>query len=130
MLDYTLRKDPRVVVRERTNAMHVELPERVDVVTVDASWTKQAKLLPNVARLLKPGGRVVTLIKPHYEADPKLLRDGVLPTDAVDATVNAVREQAVALGFAVLAVTPSPILGSHGKGNVEVLALLSGPPTR
>ena len=124
VLDYKLRKDPRVVVRERTNAMHVDLPERVDLVTVDASWTKQDKLLPNVARLLTPAGRVVTLIKPHYEADAKLLRGGVLPAEAIGPTVTLVRERIAGCGFEVVATTPSPILGSHGKGNVEVLALL------
>ncbi|HEX8324485.1 MAG TPA: SAM-dependent methyltransferase [Tepidisphaeraceae bacterium] len=122
VLDYKLRKDPRVVVRERSNAMHVELPERADLVTIDASWTRQDKLLPNVARLLKTDGRVVTLIKPHYEADPKLLRKGVLPAEAVDAVVSVVRQRIAACGFVVDAITPSPILGGHG--NVEVLALL------
>src|SRR5712675_3605403 len=40
-LDWKLRKDPRVVVMERTNAMHVELPEKVQLVTIDVAWTKQ-----------------------------------------------------------------------------------------
>ena len=57
VLDYKLRKDARVVVRERSNAMHVELPEKVDFISIDASWTKQEKLLPNVDKLLKPDGR-------------------------------------------------------------------------
>ena len=122
VLDYKLRKDTRVVVRERTNAMHVELSERVDFISIDASWTRQDKLLPNVAKLLKTDGRVVTLVKPHYEADPKLLRKGILPAELVDGVVAAVRERIAACGFDVLAVTPSPILG--GQGNVEVLALL------
>ena len=123
VLDYRLRTDARVVVRERTNAMHVELPEHVDLVTIDASWTRQEKLLPTAARLLVPDGRVVTLIKPHYEAGPKRLRKGVLPSDALDAVLAAVRERVAACGFEVVAETPSPILGS-GKNNVEILALL------
>jgi 23S rRNA (cytidine1920-2'-O)/16S rRNA (cytidine1409-2'-O)-methyltransferase len=122
VLDYKLRKDPRVVVRERCNAMHVALPEPVGVVTVDASWTRQDKLLPNVARLLAPNGRVVTLIKPHYEADKAYLRRGILPAELVDPTVAAVGERVVACGFEVLGLTRSPVLG--GQGNVEVLALL------
>lgn len=67
-LAWKLRRDPRVVVRERTNAMHVTLPEQVDLVTVDVAWTPQARILPNAARLVLPTGTVVTLIKPHYEA--------------------------------------------------------------
>lgn len=124
VLDYKLRKDPRVVVRERSNAMHVDLGERVHFITVDASWTKQNKILPNVAKQLKPDGRVVTLIKPHYEADPKLLRKGVLPTELIDDVVANVRQQIEASGFVVDATTPSPILGSGNQGNVEILALL------
>ena len=122
VLDYKLRKDARVVVRERANAMHVELSERVDFVSIDASWTRQDKLLPNVARLLKPDGRVVTLIKPHYEADAKLLRRGVLPAELVDGVVEIVRGRIDGCGFEVIATTTSPILGGHG--NTEVLALL------
>src|SRR3954453_6397647 len=40
-LDWKLRNDPRVVVMERTNAIHVRLPEPVDLVTIDVAWTKQ-----------------------------------------------------------------------------------------
>src|SRR3954463_1830567 len=89
VLDYKLRKDPRVVVMERTNAMHATLPEAVDLVTIDVAWTKQRNILPAARRVLKAGGRVVTLIKPHYEADAKLLVKGILPVEAVDAVVEA-----------------------------------------
>ncbi|MGD2108262.1 MAG: SAM-dependent methyltransferase [Phycisphaerae bacterium] len=66
-LAWKLRRDPRVVVLERTNAMHVSLPEPVNLVTIDVGWTRQAKILPNVAKLLAPSGFVITLIKPQYE---------------------------------------------------------------
>src|SRR5579871_5617777 len=69
VLEWKLRKDPRVVVMERTNAMHVELPETVALVTIDVAWTKQRNILPAAGRMLAEGGRIVTLIKPHYEAD-------------------------------------------------------------
>ncbi len=51
-LAWKLRRDSRVAVLERTNAMHVSLPEPVDVVTIDVGWTPQCKILPNVARLI------------------------------------------------------------------------------
>ncbi|MDB5327710.1 MAG: hypothetical protein JWM57_3279, partial [Phycisphaerales bacterium] len=105
-----------------SNAMHVELPERVDFISIDASWTKQDKLLPNVDKLLKSDGVVVTLIKPHYEADPKRLRKGILPPEEVEPVVDIVRTRILACGFTVEALTTSPILG--GQGNTEVLALL------
>src|SRR5258705_5786878 len=41
VLEWKLRKNPRVVVMERTNAMHVQLPEKVNLVSIDVAWTKQ-----------------------------------------------------------------------------------------
>src|SRR5947207_2315532 len=79
VLDWKLRNDPRVIVMERTNAMHVSLSEPVEIVTIDVAWTKQKHILPAAARLLAPGGAIVSLIKPHYEAPAVLLRRGVLP---------------------------------------------------
>src|SRR6186997_2486545 len=64
-LEWKLRKDPRVVVMERTNAIHVQLPEKVQLVTIDVAWTKQRIILPAAMRLLEVDGSVVTLIKPH-----------------------------------------------------------------
>src|SRR3954470_11288116 len=52
VLDWKLRKDPRVVVMERTNAIHVTLPEKVSLVTIDVAWTKQRIILPAARRLL------------------------------------------------------------------------------
>lgn len=121
-LEWKLRKDPRVVTMERTNAMHVTLPERVDLVTIDVAWTKQRHILPAARRVLKPDGRVITLIKPHYEADPKLLIKGVLPPSELENTTQAVTAEIQAAGFEVVAITTSPILGA--KGNAEKLALL------
>ncbi len=53
-LAWKLRRDPRIVVLERTNAMHVVLPEPVDLVTIDVGWTPQSKILPGAAGLLRP----------------------------------------------------------------------------
>ncbi|MGA2496980.1 MAG: SAM-dependent methyltransferase [Tepidisphaeraceae bacterium] len=122
VLDWKLRKDPRVVVMERTNAMHVLLPELAGFIAIDVSWTRQRHILPAAKGLLAAGGRVVTLIKPHYEAEPKLLRKGILPAEQVGGVVQAVLEGIRVAGFEVLGTTPSPIRG--GQGNVEVLALL------
>ena len=122
VLDWKLRKDPRVVVMERTNAMHIRLPEPAGFISIDVSWTRQRHILPAAKGLLAPLGRVITLIKPHYEAEPKLLRKGVLPAEEVDGVVQAVLEGIRSTGFEVLATTPSPIRG--GKGNIEILALL------
>jgi 23S rRNA (cytidine1920-2'-O)/16S rRNA (cytidine1409-2'-O)-methyltransferase len=119
VLEYKLRKDPRVVVKERTNAMHVDLPEKVDLVVIDCAWTRQRHILPSAKRLLKPGGHIVTLLKPHYESDPSLLRMGILPQDHVESVVSDVLRGIEADGFIVRNRVESPIKGS--KGNTEVL---------
>src|SRR3954469_21290434 len=51
-LERKLRKAPRCVAMERTNAMHVELPEKVSIVTIDVAWTKQRHILPAARRML------------------------------------------------------------------------------
>ena len=122
VLDWKLRNDPRVVVMERTNAIHVTLPEKVSLVTIDVAWTKQRIILPAARRLLFDDGDVVTLIKPHYEAPPGLLRNGVLPEDRLDDVVHSVTSEIHAAGFEVLQITRSPIRGSGG--NAEMLAWL------
>ena len=122
VLDWKLRKDPRVVVMERTNAMHVVLPEPVRVVTIDVAWTKQRHILPAARRLVAHDGFVVTLIKPHYEADPSMLTKGVLPEENVEGVVHAVSADVAAAGFSLLGTVRSPIKGA--KGNAEVLAEL------
>ena len=118
-LAWTLRKDDRVVVLERTNAMHVELPEPVDLVTIDVGWTPQAKILPAAIRLLGSGGRIITLIKPHYEAPKELLQNGVLPDEETRHTVDEVRRFIDQNGWHVHGEIESPIRG-HG-GNREYL---------
>jgi len=122
VLEYRLRKDPRVVVMERTNAMHVTLPERVALVTIDVAWTRQKNILPAARKILQDDGRVITLIKPHYEANPSRLNKGILPEGEVDDVVEIVEADVVRAGFIVESRTRSPIEGSGG--NVEVLAML------
>src|SRR5881394_1864438 len=77
VLEWKLRKDPRVVVMERTNAMHAVLPEKVKLVTIDVAWTKQKNILPAARRMMLDDGIAIALIKPQYEADVSLLRKGV-----------------------------------------------------
>src|SRR5947207_14877164 len=75
-LEWKLRKDPRVVAMERTNAMHVKLPEQVKLVSIDVAWTKQKHILPAARKLLKEDGIAISLIKPQYEAGVPLLKEG------------------------------------------------------
>ncbi len=123
-LEWKLRNDPRVVAMERTNAMHVIVPEPVMLVVIDVAWTRQRHILPNARKLLAPGGQIVTLVKPHYEASKEELRQGVLRDEAWDAVLARVEADIVATGLRIVEQTPSPIKGQ--KGNSELLALL-GP---
>jgi 23S rRNA (cytidine1920-2'-O)/16S rRNA (cytidine1409-2'-O)-methyltransferase len=117
-LAWKLRKDHNVVVMERTNAMHVSLPEKMDIITNDTSWTKQKNILNN----LKDNGSIITLIKPHYEADKTLLQKGVLPEDVAETvakqTVDAIIEE---FNLSCKGFTKSPLVGGKG-GNSEYLA--------
>lgn len=67
-LDWQLRQDPRVVVVERTNALHYAPPETPDLVVIDAGWTIQKRIVPLALAWLPLGGSLVSLVKPHYEA--------------------------------------------------------------
>lgn len=122
LLDWKLRKDPRVVVMERTNAMYVELPEPVDFVSIDVSWTRQRHILPAAQRLLRKSGTVVSLIKPHYEAPPELLRRGLLPAEYLDQVMARVKKDIESTGFSIVKWMDSPIRGS--AGNREYLVQL------
>lgn len=122
-LSWVLRNDPRVVVMERTNAMHVQLPEKVDFLTIDTSWTKQEFILPNALSNLKEGGTIISLIKPHYEADKRMLKKGKLEeADALTVTTDVVRLMSESLQIECLGVEKSPILGKKGE-NTEYIAV-------
>jgi 23S rRNA (cytidine1920-2'-O)/16S rRNA (cytidine1409-2'-O)-methyltransferase len=122
-LAWKLRQDHRVVVMERTNAMHVILPEKMDIITNDTSWTKQQNIMPNIVKNLKPGGLIITLIKPHYEADKKLLHKGTLEESVAESVAKETSKELQSMGLEVLGFTKSPILGGKG-GNTEYLACL------
>lgn len=114
-LAWKLRNDSRVVVLERTNAMHVTLPVKVDLITVDTSWTKQEKVVNNALKNLKVGGYVVSLIKPHYEAERGQLEKGKLKDEFVDIVLDKVEADIRNNGGKVIKKIESPILGEKGK---------------
>jgi 23S rRNA (cytidine1920-2'-O)/16S rRNA (cytidine1409-2'-O)-methyltransferase len=122
MLDWKLRNNPFVVVMERTNAMHATLPEKVSLVTIDVAWTRQRHILPAARKMLAENGKVITLIKPHYEAESRQLRKGVLPPDQLESVLEIARKDIQSAGFQILAQSPSPLKGQ--KGNAEYLCVL------
>lgn len=122
-LDYALRRNDRVIVMERTNALRVQLPERLDLVVIDVGWTRQRYVVPAAAGLLKPGGRIISLIKPQYEVPQGRLRNGVLPPAEAEAVLARVLDDLARRGFTTLRWIESPIQGD--AGNREFLALLN-----
>ena len=120
-----LRQDERVIVMDRTNARSLEqLPEPVDLVTIDVSFISLRLVLPTAARLLRPAGQVVALIKPQFEAGPKDVKKGGVVRDATvhRRVLIEVLTAATELGFGVGGLTASPLKGP--AGNREFLALL------
>jgi 23S rRNA (cytidine1920-2'-O)/16S rRNA (cytidine1409-2'-O)-methyltransferase len=122
VLDWKLRKDPRVIVMERTNAMHVKLPEKVKLVTIDVAWTKQKNILPAAKQMIEPDGSIISLIKPHYESPPRLLKKGVLPKEKLDGVLETVRADIADAGVKLVNLIESPLKGTGG--NVEMLGEL------
>ncbi len=125
-LDYRLRTDDRVVVMERTNALHAEAPgEPVGLIAIDMGWTTQARCIPAALGWLDHGGSIVTLIKPHYEAsggsaDEKARLDrGVLSETDAERVLQRVVADLPSMGVEVLGVERSPIVGGKTKGNAR-----------
>jgi 23S rRNA (cytidine1920-2'-O)/16S rRNA (cytidine1409-2'-O)-methyltransferase len=123
-LAWQLRQDPRVILRERTNIRSLgpdALPEKVDLAVVDVSFISLKLVLPQVLLFLKPGGRLIALIKPQFEVSKgQVGKGGVVREEAQRLQVVADLQAFVrSLGLTVHGVLPSPILGP--KGNQEYL---------
>ncbi|AKM83130.1 hypothetical protein A2422_03875 [Candidatus Woesebacteria bacterium RIFOXYC1_FULL_31_51] len=123
-LAWKLRNDPKIVVMERTNAMHVSLPLKVDLITIDTAWTKQILILPNAFNNLKEKGIIISLIKPHYEAPKEYLEKGRLKDEKINEVLEKVKNDIIAIGGNLINLIESPIVGEKGK-NKEFLALIS-----
>ncbi len=117
-LAWKLRNDPRVTVRERTNARHLVLDESVAALVCDASFIGLRTLLPAPLACCAAGAWAVALIKPQFEAGPEHVgKGGVVRDPAVHETVceTIARWWAALPGWAVLGVEPSPITGPEGN---------------
>jgi 23S rRNA (cytidine1920-2'-O)/16S rRNA (cytidine1409-2'-O)-methyltransferase len=115
ILDWKLRQDKRVNVLEKTNAMHVILPEKMDFISTDTSWTKLGKVLPNIILNLKKEGEIVALVKPHYEAEQKMLRKGKLSEEYIGEILSKIRKEIMGLNLEIFSEVMSPIAGKSDK---------------
>ena len=116
-LAWSLRTDPRVVVMERQNALYLQLPEPMDLVTIDVGWTRQKFILPKAAQGVRRGGFVLSLLKTQYEAEPAQIKRGRLDPARVSDVVEHVLEELRTMGVPIVDVAESPLVGR--KGNVE-----------
>ena len=127
----SLRRDPRVVSMERTNARSLTaatLPDPVALATIDVSFISLGLVLAPIATTLAPRGQIVALVKPQFEAgkgrtDHGVVRDPEIHREVLERTV----ETAQAIGLGIRAVIASPLLGP--EGNREFLVHLAPGPS-
>ena len=125
-LAWKLRNDDRVVVMEKTNARYLDneaIPDPIDIVVCDASFISLKTVLPSAMALVKPGGRLIALIKPQFEVGRENVGKGGVVRDP--ELHKAVCEEMRAWlnddmdGWTACGLTESPIKGP--EGNIEFL---------
>jgi 23S rRNA (cytidine1920-2'-O)/16S rRNA (cytidine1409-2'-O)-methyltransferase len=119
-LDWRLRTDPRVRVREGVNARALtsaDVPDPVDVVAVDVAFISLRHILPSLPPFLAPGADVIALVKPQFEAGRAEVGPGGIVSDPAvhEAVVARVTADASAAGLVRVGMTPSPITGAEGN---------------
>ena len=127
-LDAKLRKDPRVVVMEQTNARALDprvFDDQPSLAVVDVSFISLEKVLPAVFGVLAPRSEIVALVKPQFEVGREHVGKGGVVRDPAyhRAAVQRLARYAVLRGWHVLGVTASPLRGP--KGNREFFLHLS-----
>jgi 23S rRNA (cytidine1920-2'-O)/16S rRNA (cytidine1409-2'-O)-methyltransferase len=130
LLDDSLRRDPRVVVRERVNFRYAPrdlLPRKVSLATVDVSFISLRHILPPLRAFLLPGACVLALVKPQFEAGKGSVGKGGVVRDEEERrrAVRDIGEFARDAGFSVAGEAESRVKGP--KGNREVFLLLKWP---
>jgi len=119
-LDWRLRTDPRVLVREGVNARSLtpdDVPHLVSLVTIDVAFISLGHILPALPPFLEPSADIVALVKPQFEAGrAEVGKHGLVSDPAVhDAVIARVTEAAAACGLARIAMAPSVITGATGN---------------
>jgi 23S rRNA (cytidine1920-2'-O)/16S rRNA (cytidine1409-2'-O)-methyltransferase len=118
-LDWKLRNDPRVIVKEQVNARYLtrsEVPEPIALAVCDVSFISITMILPALKNILAGDGEMVILVKPQFELEREqvgkggIIRDPGLHRQACQRVEEAVRQ----LGFQT-DIIPSPVLGAEGN---------------
>ena len=126
-IDWKLRNDPRVIVKEGLNARYLtaaDVPEVIDICVSDVSFISLTLILPAAFALLSPSADMVVLIKPQFELSPdKVARGGVVKEEAFRAeAVEKIRQFVLGINRQWMGIVQSPITGR--EGNIEFLAHL------
>jgi 23S rRNA (cytidine1920-2'-O)/16S rRNA (cytidine1409-2'-O)-methyltransferase len=121
-LHWKLRNDPRVILIERTNVRNVkegDIGEKVDLAVIDVSFISLTKVIPAVLKVVKPGGRLMALIKPQFEIGKGQVGKGGVVRDPEkhSRVVDTVKEFVRGLGCEIKGIAESVLLGP--KGNRE-----------
>jgi 23S rRNA (cytidine1920-2'-O)/16S rRNA (cytidine1409-2'-O)-methyltransferase len=125
-IDWKLRNDERVKVRENTNARHLkaeDFADKFDLIVMDVSFISVTKIFSALLPLLKDNGKIITLVKPQFEIEKGEVGKGgiVRETEKHEKVIIRVNQVAKQIGLCVLDITESPILGADG--NKEFLVL-------
>jgi len=125
-LDWRLRNDPRVEVREGVNARYLrpeEFTTKFDLIVVDVSFISLTKVIPALVPLMKAQGKLIALIKPQFEVGKGEVGSGGVVKDPEqhERVVREVTDFAETLNLRRLGLIESPIKGA--EGNVEFLGL-------
>lgn len=125
-IDWKIRKDPRVEVRENTNARYLkpeDFTQMFDLIAMDVSFISVTKILPVLVPLLKDAGVMIVLIKPQFEVGKtEVGAGGVVREEAKHKRVVAeINSFAETCGLENTGVIDSPISGA--EGNKEFLAI-------
>ena len=126
VLDWRLRRDERVVVMERTNALHVTLPQPCDLVVIDLGWTPQRLSLPKAREMINPDGKIISLVKPQYEAPKEWVKSGRLQAEQAQTVINSLLAEIPKWQLRVLDWAGSPLPGRAGNREYFLLLALAG----
>ncbi|MDQ7822396.1 MAG: TlyA family RNA methyltransferase [Candidatus Eremiobacteraeota bacterium] len=118
-LDYSLRNNPAVVSLEGVNARYLErsqVPGKVNIVTVDVSFISLELLFARLREFLLPGGAMIVLVKPQFEAGKGRAKKGVIRDPSLHREVLLkVIARAEAAGLFTAGATYSPLKGPAGN---------------
>lgn len=127
VVDYSLRKDKRLILFERCNFREFDtslIKEMVALIVIDVSFISVKRIIPNALKILSPHGRILTLVKPQFEVERGLVGKGGIVRDGkiIENLIREMSDYFRGAGFKIEGITPSRLKGRDG--NQEYFFLL------